>query len=170
MDKTNGTEILNNSILNKIKSSKFLQYLLVIVLLIVAAFILFGGEMGKKNTESNSFSQSYVTDLEFRLENTLSKVEGAGKVSVVITVESGMESVLAMETVTKESSAGKETIETPIIVNGKTVTLKEMYPKITGVLIVAEGANKIGVLNRIQQATTSLLDINVNQIEILTMK
>ena len=159
-----------SKILNKIKTNKFLQYLLVIVLLVVAAFILFGGEIFNKNTASGSFSESYVSDLELRLENALSKVEGAGQVSVVITVESGMESVLAMETVTKESSAGKETIETPIIVNGKTVTLKEMYPKITGVLIVAEGANKIGVLNRIQQATTSLLDINVNQIEILTMK
>jgi stage III sporulation protein AG len=55
-------------------------------------------------------------------------------------------------------------------VNGKTVVVKEMYPKIIGVLIVAEGAGNIGVMTRIQKATTSLLDIEINQIEILTMK
>ena len=44
-----------------------------------------------------------------------------------------------------------------------------MYPKITGVLIVAEGANNLSVMNRLQQATMSLLDIDINQIQILSM-
>jgi stage III sporulation protein AG len=48
--------------------------------------------------------------------------------------------------------------------------IKEKFPEITGVLIVAEGGQSISVLKRIQQATVSLLDINLNQIEILTMK
>jgi stage III sporulation protein AG len=81
-----------------------------------------------------------------------------------------METVLAMETATRETSNGIETIETPVLVNGKTIVLKELYPEITGVVIVAEGADSIAVLSKIQQATVSLLDINVDQIEILTMK
>jgi stage III sporulation protein AG len=44
-----------------------------------------------------------------------------------------------------------------------------MYPKIKGVLIIAEGANSIASINKLQQATISLLDININQIEILSM-
>ena len=51
-----------------------------------------------------------------------------------------------------------------------TAHAKENYPEITGVLIVAKGANSISVLTKIQNATTSLLDININKIEILTMK
>ena len=108
----------------------------------------------------------YVNDLENRLRNTLSQVDGAGKVSVVITVESGMETVLATETVINETTMGKETIKKPIIVNGKTVVVKEMYPKIIGVLIVAEGAGNIGVMTRIQKATTSLLDIEITPISV----
>ena len=50
------------------------------------------------------------------------------------------------------------------------MVLKELYPEIIGVLIVAEGANNIMVLNKLQQATVSLLDIEPKQIEILSMK
>ena len=121
-------------------------------------------------TTTDNTSSDYVSQLERKLSETLSAVKGAGKVSVIITVESGMETVLAMKTSVTETAKGKETVETPILVNGKTVVLKEMFPKITGVLIVCEGASSISVMNKIEQATVSLLDVNVNQIQILTMK
>lgn len=171
MDNKKDDKNFVNSVLLKLKKNKFLQYLIVIIIAIVAAFVLFGNFDDLKSGESTVDSVSnYVDNLESRLKSTLSQVDGAGRVSVVITVESGMETVLATETVVKETATGKETVETPIIVNGKTVVLKEMYPKITGVLIVAEGADSIAVLSKIQQATMSLLDIKINQIEILTMK
>ena len=122
-----------------------------------------------QSSKSQNSVDSYVTNLEERLSKTLSKVKGAGKVSVIITVESGMETVLASKIITTETPTGTEVEETPLIVNGKTVVVKELYPKIVGVLIVAEGANNISVMNKIQQATISLLDIQLNQIEILSM-
>lgn len=160
-----------SKIINKIKNNKLMQVTLIIILFIIAVVILFVDNTSNKDisTASNSVDE-YVQSLEARLENTLSKVKGAGAVSVVITVESGMETVLATETTKKETSTGTEILETPIIVNGKTIVLKELYPEITGVLIVAEGANNISVFTKIQQATKSLLGINENCIEILTMK
>ena len=155
----------------KIKTNKTMQYGLIIILAVISLLVLFGGfDTKNMNLQSNSSTENYVTSLEKRLSNSLSKVDGAGKVSVVITVESGMETVLASEKITNQTSTGKEIIEKPILVNGKTVVLKELYPKISGVLIVAEGARNVSVFNKIQQATISLFDINVNQIEILTMK
>ena len=77
----------------------------------------------------------------------------------MITVESGMETVLAMKTTSTETADGNKIEEEPVIVNGKTVVLKEKYPEITGVLIVAEGADNIAVVSKIQRATTSLLEI-----------
>ena len=160
------------SILEKIKTDKKWRIGTIVFLSLLAVIILFFSTFSNKSKESSQdFSvDSYVESLENKLENTLKKVEGAGKVSVVITVESGMETVLAMKTTIKETDSGRETEQTPVIVNGKTVVLKECYPKIIGVLIVAEGADNVMVKTRIQQATVSLLDINVNQIEILTMK
>ena len=80
-----------------------------------------------------------------------------------------METVLAMKTTTKENANGIVESETsPIIINGKTVVVKELYPKIVGVLIVSDGAKNISVMNKLQQAAVSLLNININQIEILS--
>ena len=155
----------------KLKKDKKLQTILVIILSIIVVFIMFRWVGKDKEESTQTFSvDSYVTSLEDRLESTLKQVDGAGKVSVVITVESGMETVLATKTTIKETDSGREIEESPIIVNGKTVVVKECFPKITGVLIVAEGANSLSVFTKLQQATVSLLDINVNQIEILAMK
>ena len=158
------------SILEKIKTNKKLQFIIIgiCVILIVIIFI-FSNFSAKSNNVASDSIDYYVQNLEDRLSKVLSKVKGAGKVAVVITVESGMETVLASKITTTENSLGKETEESPIVVNGKTVVVKELYPKIIGVLIVAEGASNISVMSKIQQATISLLDIEINQIEILSM-
>jgi hypothetical protein len=72
-----------------------------------------------------------------------------------------------MEKVTIETENGIETTEKPVIVNGKTVVLTEKTPKISGVMILID-KNNLSVITKIQQATTSLLNINLSQIEILT--
>ena len=159
------------NVLEKIKNNKKIQYIIIAICFVVAILILIFSSISSMNQSSKSQNSvdSYVTNLEERLSKTLSKVKGAGKVSVIITVESGMETVLASKIITTETPTGTEVEETPLIVNGKTVVVKELYPKIVGVLIVAEGANNISVMNKIQQATISLLDIQLNQIEILSM-
>jgi len=160
------------TILNKIKANKKLQILLVAIIVLISLFVIYstiGKSDGGEYKESDMVT-NYVANLETRLSETLSKVEGAGNVSVVITVNSGMENVLAMKTTTKETTNGVETESSPLLVNGKTVVLKQNYPPIVGVMIVAQGANNIGVLSKLQQATVSLLNISLNQIEILTMK
>ncbi len=162
-----------STLLDKIRSNKKIQYLIVaIFLVIILCVFLFGGiDKSSKTIDSSDAISNYVNSLENKLSNVLANVSGAGKVSVVISVESGMETVLAMQTTTKQSDNGQiETQTSPIIVNGKTVEIKQLYPKIKGVLIVAQGAGSIGVMTKIQQATMSLLDIEINQIEILTMK
>ena len=161
---------IKNSFLRKIKDNKKFQLILVVLLAIAILFSLFYKENNTKTTNNDSEITEYVSLLEDKLCNLLSKVEGCGKVSVAIMIDSGKETVLAMKKTTTESSGKIQVEETPIIVNGKTVVLKENFPKITGVLIVCEGANKISVMKKIQQATTSLLDVDINKIEILAMK
>lgn len=158
------------NIIDKIKSNKKLRWFLIVILSIfLITVVIFSGFSGSKSSVLE-MEDSYVLSLEKRLENVLCQVEGAGKVAVVINVESGYETVLAMKTTVTESVSATLTETSPILVNGKTVVIKELNPKITGVLIVCEGAKNISVLNKIQQATVSLLDINANKIEILTMK
>lgn len=156
------------NIFEKIKENKILKFTIIVILLIVFLLLTFSS---KNNTEKTDYDTANFTfEIECKLENILSKIDGVGKVSVAITVDGTSETVIAMKTTSIENS-GKITVEeTPVLVNGKTVTLKELNPLITGVLIVAEGAENLAVLKKIQQATTSLLDVNVNKIEILSMK
>ena len=159
-----------SNFIEKIKRNKKFQFALIACFLIIVLLIFFAGYDTQSKSQTSDAISEYVLSLENRLSKSLSEVKGVGDVSVVITVESGMENVIAMKTTTKETSTGQQVEEEPIIVNGKTVTLKEKYPIITGVLVVAEGADSISVLTRIQQATMSLLDIKLEQIEILAKK
>ncbi|MBR5388397.1 MAG: hypothetical protein IK147_02900 [Clostridia bacterium] len=156
--------------LRRIRNDKKLQISVIAILCAVLLTGLLIISLKSPEQVSRDEVSLYVENTENKLEKLLSSVDGAGRVKVAITVESGMETVLAVSTTVKETSAGKETVQSPIVVNGKTVVLKENYPKITGVLIVAEGAGSISVFKKLQQATVSFLDVNVNQIEILAMK
>jgi stage III sporulation protein AG len=162
---------INNLISNIFsdKKTRFIVVAIICLILVVSIFMSFPSENNNKN-ESSDLITEYVNRLERKLSETLSKVEDVGSVSVVITVASGMQTVLATKTITTQTENGVETEETPLIINGKTVVLREDYPKITGVLIVAQGVNNFAVLSRIQQATMSLLNIELNQIEILSKK
>ena len=157
----------------KIKGNKKVYYAIACILSVLLILFVFGGSSLKKSsskTEATDAVSIYVAGLEERLTRILSDVDGVGKVSVAIKVESGTETVFATKTTIMETANGKETVETPILVNGKPVVLKELYPKISGVLIVAEGAGSFSTLRKIQQATISFLGVELNKIEILTMK
>lgn len=156
----------------KIKSDKKTRVLTTIVLvIIVAVFAVVCLKSEKGGTEQTVDAVGlYVSGLESRLEKTLSEIDGAGKVSVVITVSSGMETVLAVKKTETEKNGIIEREETPILVNGKTVTVTEKYPEITGVLIVCEGADNIITLSKIQNAVTSVLGVKLNKVEILARK
>ncbi len=163
------SEITKNLLITKIKSNKKLTRVLIVIISVILVLILSTSfKTSNKETMVGTEAENYILSLEKRLTDVLSKIEGAGDVSVIIKAESGMETILAKETIIKETSSGKETIESPILVNGKTVVLKEMYPKITGVLIVTNGSKNIMLMNKIQQATTSLLGVEINCIEILS--
>ena len=161
-----------NKIVTKIKNDPKIRFLAIIVgIFLLVLIIVINLFFDKTKTVNNSDNVSqYVDYLEQKLETLLNKIDGAGRVSVAISVESGMETVLAEERIVKENSNGREITSTPILVNGKTVVLKEKYPEICGVLIVSEGAGNITVYRRLQQATVSLLNVKISQIEILAMK
>lgn len=152
----------------KVKSDKKSRVIILILIfsLLTVFFLLLSAP---KESAATVKSDDYVETLENKLSSVLSKINGAGKVAVMITVESGMETVLATKTSVTETNGKTITEETPLIVGGKTVTLKENYPKIVGVLIIAEGAGNITVMRKIQEATLSVLDVSLKQVEILSM-
>ena len=77
-----------------------------------------------------------------------------------------MQTVFATQTVT----SGGNVTQSPVIVSGKPVVLKEAYPEITGVVIVAEGAGNLTVKVDLLNACETFLSITEDKIRILSMK
>ena len=85
------------SILKKVRP----EYLLVLFLAAACVYTLYSS-FAKTKDEKTTYS--YTESLEEKLSKALSKVEGAAKVTVVITVSGGAETVIAEDkTVTTEN-------------------------------------------------------------------
>lgn len=143
-----------------------IEYLVVLGLGIIAVVIFLSSFSGESKKDKAVGVDEYVSKLEKKLEESLSKMEGAGKVKVIISVKSGMTTVLATE---KQNKSG-QIVESPILVNGKTVALSENYPEIIGVVIICQGADNFKVKLALLNATSCYLNVEETKIEILTMK
>lgn len=160
------SEKSNTKIFSGIKSNKILQILIILIIVVIAAILLYNLFAGREKTvASASGDGSYASEMEASLEKTLSAIEGAGNVSVMITFSGEGEKVLAMETVIQPDGTK---VTTPVLVDGEVVVLEEKSPEISGVLIVAEGADNISVRFNLLQATASVLNINQSLIKVYT--
>ena len=125
---------------------------------------------------------TYEEQLEKKLADILSKVKGAGKVEVMITLESSSELVLQVDengssdTIHEEDSAGgvrdssqssysKDTVQTGS--DDTPYVIKEINPKGSGVLVIAEGAGSAAVKNEIYEAVEALFNLPVHKIKVL---
>lgn len=151
----------------KYKKIKF-EYVIILIALIFI-FILFLSSNNSSKVVNQKEIEDYVMSLEEKLSTQLSKIEGAGKVSVIISVKEGLTTQIAVEKVVTTDSNGSKTEETPVLVSGKPIILTEIYPEISGVVIIAKGADDLKVKIALLSATQTYLDITSDKIEILTM-
>ncbi|NLM43066.1 MAG: stage III sporulation protein AG [Clostridiales bacterium] len=127
----------------------------------------------------------YEEKLEEELAGILSKIAGAGKVSVMITYESGKElvaqkdkSIVDKVTDEKDTAGGTRIInessmdDKTVMVNqqggsSEPLIVKEINPEIKGVIVVAEGAWDSKVKRKISQAVQTVLDIPAYRVTVL---
>ena len=136
-----------------------------------------------KATEYNE-EERVLQDDEARLEYILSKINGVGEVHVMITYETGKEIVPAVDIQeniqTKEEKTqngqiiydtSKDSSQNIVTVNNSDMlVLKEIKPKVKGVIIVAEGADNLVIKNDIINATSAVFNIMVDKIVVFESK
>jgi stage III sporulation protein AG len=148
------------------------------VLLVLAAgvvLLLLPSGKDREETSAQPAAQGEedfsVEALEEKLSDTLSQIDGAGQVQVLLTVESGMRRVLAQDTSVDqdESSVQRET-ETVVISTGsgiqEAVLVQQIYPKFQGALVVAEGGGDPAVQLKLTQAVAALTGLGADKISI----
>jgi stage III sporulation protein AG len=186
----------------KTQSSKKLIESAIIFAIIGVIIIIAGGSLFEKEkkeeveTKSDNSSMEVAsalvdegdTNVEKKLANILSKINGAGKVDVMITYVSGKEVVPAYDTSMNENSTqekdkegGTRNIkqndqEKKIVYEEqqggikKPIILKDMQPVVKGVVVVAEGASEPVVKENICRAVQALMDIPIHKVQVFEGK
>ena len=147
------------------------KYVLLVLLVGVLLLLFPSGEKeeGKTNAilTQESVSQFSREALEEKLKRTLSQVEGAGEVYVILTLKEGPKQVLA-----QEGSATETTRETaPVLASRgggiqEPVTVQEMGPSYLGALGVAQGAGDPSVKLALTQAVSALTGLGADKISV----
>ena len=175
-------DILKN-ILSGLKLSKkniAMIVLAVVVLLLLLFSELSGDEAKEKNIDSNAtvYAEDYIKETEKRLEGVLSGLSGAGKVKVMITLESCNENVYAKGYTSKskegEIEESRETAEEYVIVkqgsnNEECLVIKVYEPRVKGVAVIAQGADNINVKQAITDTVCALFDISSASVSVEKM-
>lgn len=156
----------------KLKKDKKALFTVVIgiigmLLVLLSELPLFSGEQKSDVDRSSCFNGS----LEQDTEKLISKIKGAGKVSVMLTYDSTEETVWAKDSDEKSQENGESDIsEKHIIVDaydGETgLAVKVIYPKVRGVAVVCSGGDDPTVKSEIKALLSALFDIGSNRISI----
>lgn len=107
----------------------------------------------------------YAAQLEQRLTALISRVEGAGKAVVMVTLESGSESVYATDTDSDGSSTHV------LLGSGRADGLVETVqtPRILGVAVVCEGGGSAAVQGRVTALLEALTGLGASHITVAKM-
>jgi len=187
---------LLNNIWQKDKklSNVIIIFIVGVIVLIVGSLFLDGDKKYVKkeqqlpqNTKDQK-NEIYETELEKKIENILSKIDDVGSVSVMVTLLSDSERIPAVdrrqnETVSEDrenGGGGRKTVqndseEKVILFNeqgGKqqALVLKEIKPKVKGVIVAAKGAKNPRIKADITLAVSTLCDIPVHKVQVFVKK
>jgi len=99
---------------------------------------------------------TYKTQLEQQLTELIEQVQGAGKTTVMLTLESGEETVYALDTLSGQT----QTQQTHVLLDDGTA----LEQTICGVAVVCEGGGDVRVASRITELVGALLDVPSNRV------
>ena len=127
-------------------------------------------------TSTISSDKKLNQQLASELEYILSRIDGAGKVKVSISLASGGLKTYAANTRNEsraieesQNGANKKTTETNMsrdlaVSAGAPLLVENKTPEVTGVLVIAEGAKSPIIQEKLVQATSTLLNISPHQV------
>lgn len=127
------------------------------------------GEAPVQEEEKEDIFQT--AQMEQRLERALSRVEGAGQVTVVLTVRESPRQVLAQDGKASEDN-GRTSREVSTLVLSKgtagqeAAVLQEMGPEYRGALVVASGGDDPQVRLQLSDAVSALTGLGADKIMI----
>lgn len=150
------------------------------LLIFAAGFLLMLLPTGKRSTQAvqtaaQAAQTQELTPSQEEMEAILSRIDGVGRVDLLLTLRTSGASVYQTDTRTVTSGSG--TTEECQTVFGQTsgsgkepVVQTTLAPQYQGALVVCDGADRASVRLAVVQAVTSLTGLGSNQIAVVKMK
>lgn len=151
------------------------------IVLIFTSILLPTNTKSKDEKNISLTTKQYEKELEDKIGELVSRIEGVGNSKVTVTLENGVENVYAntQKKSTNKSntnSNGQNTQKSDseqevVIIDGKNgkealmVTQKE--PTVKGVVVVCDGADNIKTEKMIKEAVTTSLNIKSNRVSVV---
>ena len=148
-------------------------YGILIIGVLVLAFSAGVSSVEKKTLEKEEFDYiRYVENLEKGLGGILNRIHGVSEVEVMITLESGFEYVPAYELEKEQLNANSNENQKVIILkksggSEEAFVIKERFPEIQGVLVIAKGVENIETEQNIVEAVKAVFNISSKRIKVL---
>ncbi len=183
--------------LEKNNNKKFIHNLFIILLASIILLIIANASIDRKKNNPkylidetkkdyiDTTEKDYGLYLEDKLINILSELKGVGRVNVMITLESTVEKIAAKNTTTvsentvEEDAEGgtrkmdREDLTVQVVTKGNNddlLVIKEIKPKVQGVIVMAEGADDPLLKESLYEAVKTVLGIKGNKVQIFSSK
>ena len=170
-----GTELASKGgrrLLATLEKYKFVLLILLVGVLLLLMPSVSGGTAKQADTGQSAQGADFdLESLERKLADTLSQVEGAGQVRVLLTVKTGPRQILAQD-VTSSQKEGATEQSTSTVVTSKgsagqeAVLLQEVYPTFQGALVVCPGGDDPNIRLNIAEAVSALTGLGADKISI----
>ena len=129
--------------------------------------------------QSSTAETDYVTSMEHRLEEILSKIEGVGNADVMITLASSSEKIIEKDVESRSSNSisdseesstndmSEQSIYSNLTDSEVPYVKQELSPVVEGVLVVADGGDNAIVKQNITEVVQALFGVDTHKIRVM---
>lgn len=128
------------------------RIMLIILIIGIAFIVISGGHRIEPNVKSDAATDYHGE--EERLSEILSQIDGAGRVSVMISYVSTIEKDIAYDGDNNHA----------VTSGGDVMVKREVFPKVKGVIVIADGGERKEVRQAITEAVTAVTGAGANRI------
>ena len=180
---------------NKKNIENLVVFLILLIITVIAINMIWGKEEEQveeqasykvlaSQTENSNIIEEDEYDLQAELEDILSKMDGIGKIDVLITY-SQTSTVVPMYSKTESSTKTEETdsgggtrkqessnVNKEVITDGENnaITQTVMFPKVEGAIVIAEGGGNVTIKSNIIQAVSAVTGLATYKVQVFEMQ
>lgn len=163
----------------KLLTENMFRYKYVLLVILAGMVLLLLPPLwGENETTEGAASQSEGTDtaffteeLETRLEEILSQIQGVGETQVVLTLKSGPQDILAQDVDTSIDERGTQSELSSLVLSQgsgreETVVIQQLSPQYQGALVVCSGGDDPEIRLRLVEAVSALTGLGADKISV----